>query len=293
MPFSSVCVDAGYASLRDVPEVTVDQCTEGVFALTLRAPNGAPIDLTAYGIYDSSSSSSSGDFTGVRVVVKEMPADTNPWDIVEAFVSDAQTGEITVAYDATRMTLRCGIFTAEAQIWEDGVMKKIYPFFYIVNPSLSASPANNNQALSIAEIRMSIRDTDPTANFLIDELDFKTNEIALMIRRCVDYWNEIPPPLATYKPTNFPFRYHLSIGVIGLLHQMASVYKMRNNLDYSAGGLTVADTIKWQQYSNLSDKYWAQWTQWVKDTKYRMNIEGGFAQLRSGYYNGYYWSNYR
>jgi hypothetical protein len=68
---------------------------------------------------------------------------------------------------------------------------------------------------------------------------------------------------------------------------------MRNNLDYSAGGITVADTIKWQQYENLGDKYWAQWTQWVKDTKYRMNIEGGFVSLNSGYWRSYFWGNYR
>lgn len=289
MAFSTVCVDAGFSTLRDVPEVTVDQCTTGVFALTLRTPDGAPIDLTAYDIHDSSSSSASGEFTGVKVVVKEMPGDANAWDTVEAFVTDADAGQITVAYDGSRMTLRCGIFTAEAQIWQAGVMRKIYPFFYIVNPSLSANQAHDNQALSVMEIRMSLRDVDAESNFLLDELDFKTKEIALMIRRCVDYWNEVPPPVAYYKATTFPFRYHLSIGVIGELHQMAAVYKMRNNLDYSAGGVTVADTIKWQQYSNLADKYSAQWKQWVKDTKYRMNIEGAFYQLGSGYSRSYYW----
>ena len=140
---------------------------------------------------------------------------------------------------------------------------------------------------------MTIRDTDPEGNYLLDTLDFKTNEIALMIRRCVDYWNETPPPVAVFKATNFPFRYHLSIGVAGALHRMASIHKMRNNLDYSAGGVTVADTIKWQQYENIGDKYWAQWTQWVKDKKYQINIEGGFQRLASGYQRSYYWGTYR
>lgn len=292
--FASTCVDAGYSTLRDVPEVTVDQCTEGSFQLTLRNPDGSPIDLTQWGIYDASSSSSAGSgFTGVRYVIKEMPADANAWATGNAEVINASGGIVEVDYDATRMTLRCGIFTAELQAWEDGAIRKIYPFFYIVNPSLSANPAHDNQALSIAEIRMSMRDIDPVSNFLIDELDFKTNEIALMIRRCVDYWNEVPPPLTVYKATNFPFRYHLSIGVIGLLHRMASIQKMRNNLDYSAGGVTVADTIKWQQYENLGDKYWAQWTQWVKDKKYEINISGAFRQLNSGYWRTYFWGNYR
>ena len=291
MAFSTACIDAGYATLRDVPEVEIDQCTTGVFTLILRTPNGAAIDLTAYGIYNASSSS--GLFTGVRVVVKEMPADHVPWATVDADVTNAAGGVVEVAYAATKLTKRCGIFTAEAQIWEDGVMRKIYPFFLIVNPSLSAAPSHDMQALSVIEIRMTLRDVDPVSNFLIDELDFKTNEIALMIRRCVDYWNEVPPPVAVYKATTFPFRYPLSIGVVGELHQMAAVQKMRNNLDYSAGGVTVADTIKWQQYSNLADKYAAQWKQWVKDTKYRMNIEGGFRSLNSGYSRSSFWSSYR
>ena len=288
MPFATTCIDSGYTTLRDVPEVTIDQCTDGTFQLTLRDPTGGAIDLTQYGIVDHSSSSSQAEFTGVRVVIKEMPADANAWATQVAEVIDAENGVVEVDYTSARISLRCGIFVAEAQIWEDGIMKKLYPFFLIVNPSLSAHPAHDEQALSIIEIRMSLRDVDPESNFLIDELDFKTNEIALMIRRCIDFWNEQPPPVAVYKATNFPYRYHLSVGVIGLLHQMASAHKMRNNLDYSAGGVTVADTIKWQQYSDLGDKYWLQWAQWVKDKKYQLNIEGAFATLHSGYQWGYY-----
>ncbi len=293
MPFATTCVDAGFQTLRDVPEVTVDQCTAGSFQLVLRDPTGAPIDLTQWGIYAASSSSSGAEFTGVRMVVKELQSDATDWATVNAAVIDAANGLVEVDYDDVPLTRRCGVFIAEMQAIEDGVRKKIYPFYYIVNPSLSGDPAHDNQALSIAEIRMSMRDVDPQSTFLIDELDFKTNEIALMIRRCVDYWNETPPPVGIFKATNFPYRFHLSIGVIGQLHRRASIAKMRNNLDYAAGGITVADTIKWKQYAELGDKFWDQWTQWVKDKKYQINIEGGFGQLNSGYWRTYYWGAYR
>ena len=295
MPFNQVCVDAGYTTLRDVPEVTVDQCAVGTARLTLRWPNGDVIDLSQFDIVDSSATSSSSALVdGVRIVVKEMPDDNDTWATQDVDIIVAAQGLIEFDYSPiNKLSRRAGIFTAEAQIFQDGLMRKTYPFFLIVNPSLTGQQQDSNQMLSIAEIRMTLRDVDPESNFLLDELDFKTNEIALMIRRAVDYWNETPPPVAYYSATDFPYRYHLSLGVIGLLHQMASAHKMRNNLDYSAGGVTVADTLKWQQYENIGTRHWDEYRTWVRQMKYQKNIEGGFLQLQSGYnrqlyYGGYY-----
>ena len=294
MAFANNCLDAGYSTLRDVPEVTVDQCSAGSARLTLRWPNSSVIDLTAYGIENSSSASSSSPMAdGVHIVVKEHPSSQTEWASEDADIIDAQNGIIEFDYSTTnKFTQRAGIFTAEAQVYEDGSIRKIYPFFLIVNPSLSGGTSDTSQALSVAEIRMTLRDVDPESNFLLDELDFKTNEIALMIRRAVDYWNEVPPPVSAYTPTNFPFRYHLSLGVAGLLHQMASAHKMRNNLDYSAGGLTVQDTIKWQQYENIGNRLWDEYRKWVRDKKYQINIEGGFMQMNSGYHRQLYYGGY-
>jgi hypothetical protein len=295
MPFNQTCTDAGYTTLRDVPEVTIDQCAVGQARLTLRWPNGQPIDLGQFDIIDSSSASSSSALVdGVRIVVKEMPDDNLVWATQDADVVDADKGIVEFDYSPTnKLSKRAGIFTAEAQIIQDSLLRKTYPFFLIVNPVLTGQPQDSNQMLSIAEIRMTLRDVDPESNFLLDELDFKTNEIALMIRRAVDYWNETPPPVAYYKATNFPYRYHLSLGVIGLLHQMASAHKMRNNLDYSAGGVTVADTLKWQQYENIGTRHWDEYRKWVRQIKYQKNIEGGFMQLTSGYNRQLYYGYYR
>lgn len=289
MTFANNCLDSGYTTLKDVPGVEVDQCTEGTVSMTLHDPSTAhEIDLTAYGIYNDSSSSSSGDFTGVKVVIKEMPESQTVWATIEATVVDAVNGAITWDYSGNTV-VRAGIFTAETQIWQDGVRRRVLPFFFIVNPSLAGVASNSRQMLSIAEIRMTLRDSDAAANFLIDELDFKTNEIALMIRRCVDYWNEQPPPVGTYTAASFPWRYNLSLGVAAQLHKMASVHKMRNDLDYNAGGITVQDTKNWQTYAAVGDQLWSQWVDWVRHKKYQLNVEGAFATLRSGYAYGYFY----
>ena len=283
MPFANDCVDQGYRSLRDVKSIEVDQDTTGDAAFTVIDPRtGAALDLTAYGITDSSSSSSSAPFTGVKVTVKELPEDAQLWADIYADIEDASEGKISVPYD-DQVTRRAGIFTAQIEVWEDGAMRRFIPIFFIVNPSVTHDSADRGMTLSIAEIRMTIRDTDSEGNQLLEQLEFTRNEIALSIRRCIDYWNEIPPPVAYYKPTNFPWRYHLSLGAAAVLHQMAANHKMRNDLPYSAGGVTVQDTIKFQQYMEFYQRYWEQWVNWVKDKKYQINISGGFQVLSSGY----------
>ena len=288
MPFANDCVQQGFRSLRDIKSVEVDQETSGEVDFTMRNPQtGEPIDLEAYGIQETSSSS--GIFNGVKVVMKELPGDASPWNEIDAEIKTANAGIITIPYD-DHETRRAGIFTAQAEIWEDGVQRRFIPFFFIINPSMTHDPADRGLTLSIAEIRMTLRDTDPEGNFLLEELDFTRSEVALCIRRCIDYWNEALPPVAFYKPTNFPWRYHLSKGAAALLHQMAANHKMRNDLPYSAGGVTVQDTIKFQQYLEFYKLYWGEWVQWVKDKKYQINISGGLWTLGSGYGR---WNFYR
>ena len=284
MPFSVTCLESGYSSLRDIPSVEVDQLTLGETTLSLRDPNtGEPVDLTPYA--PEGSSSSSGDVDEVRIRVKEMPEDILSWAEFKAdIVAPPTAGIISFEYDET-ITRRGGIFTAEAQMWKNGHLRKVYQFFFIVTPDLES---NVGETLTIAEIRMSMRDVDPEANFLIDQLEFSRQEIALCMRRCIDYWNESPPPVAYYKATNFPYRYHYSRAVISQLYFMSAQHKLRNDLNYSAGGVTVQDTLNYAKYQEMADKLWAEWMQWVKDTKYNINVMGGFVVLggyrREAYY---------
>lgn len=284
MAFANDCLESGYSSLRDIPSAEVDQCTVGDVTISFRDPNtGEPIDLTDYA--PEGSSSSSGDVDEVRVVIKEMPEDRNNWATIKAEIVDPPTdGTITFEYDA-HVSRQGGTFTAEAQLWADSSMRRALPFFFIVTPDLASS---DGAQLTITEIRMSMRDTDPEGNFLLDQLEFTRQEIALCMRRCIDYWNETPPPVYYYKTTNFPYRYHYSRAVVAQLLLMAANNKMRNDLDYSAGGVTVQDTQTFEKYQKLGDSMWAEWRQWVKDIKYNINVMGGFSSL-GGYrmYNIY------
>ena len=291
MPFANDCLDAGYESLRDVQSLTIDQCTKGTVSFTLIDPaKGVSFDLTQYGISDTdqASSSSGAEFTGARLVLKEMPWSLMKWRDVELTVENAATGELSLTYDEV-FSERCGVWTAEVQLWQNGVMVRHIPYFFNINPSLIGAQQHTKATLSIAEIRMTMRDTDPAQNYLLDELDFKENEIMLSVRRCIDYWNEARPPVATgMTPISFPWRYHLSLGVVGQLHLWAAINKMRNDLPYNAGGVTVQQTVKWNQYKQIADELWARWQQWVKEKKYEINVLGVIRTLGSGYYYGFF-----
>jgi hypothetical protein len=283
--FANDCLESGYQTLRDVRNLTLDQKTAGELIFVLYDPRtGAPIDLTEY----DSSSSSSGNFTGVKLAIKESPSENQIWDTEDLEVVDGPAGQLKLTYDVT-FTRRAGIFTGQIELWEDEIMQRVIPYFVTINPNLKADSSQRGLSLSVAEIRMAIRDVDPEANYLLDELDFSDQEIALAVRRCVDYWNEVPPPVSVYTATNFPWRYHLSLGAAAILHNMAANQKMRNDLPYKAGGLTVQDTIKYKQYLEFHERYWKQWMDWVRAKKYQINIDTAYSSLQSGYAYDYFY----
>jgi hypothetical protein len=283
MPFASTCLSSGYQTLRDVPSIEADQTTSGTAALKLVDPGtGLPIDLTDYA--SSSSSWSADNFTGIVVRMKEMPEDPSVWaDIVADISGTPDEGNITFDYDEDTTELG-GIYTAEAQLWLSGSLRRTLPFFFIVNHNLTNHEGGQ---LTIAEIRMTLRDCDPEMNFLTDQLAFTRQEYALAMRRCIDYWNESLPPVGTYTTTNFPYRYHYSRGVISQLYFLAGQHMMRNELDYSAGGVSVKDTDHWKNFEAIGAKLWEEWKTWVRDVKYNINVMGGIVFL-GGYRQSYY-----
>lgn len=138
--------------------------------------------------------------------------------------------------------------------------------------------------LTIAEVRLGIRDKCREDNFLLDRVEFTDTEIAWAIRRPVDYWNEALPPLSQVMTTsNFPFVYNWFDGVIGELLAMAAVHTERNRLRYSAAGLNIDDKDQAAFYRSASDKYKAEYKEWVAQKKRSINVGNAFGRtsLRS------------
>ena len=140
-------------------------------------------------------------------------------------------------------------------------------------------PKGSNTYLTDLDVRIWLRDNDPEANKLLDDYEFTPEEIRTAMTLTVDFWNDHPPYIRSYDYDKFPFRSQLLTGTAANLLFMAAHRFRRDALQYSAGGLTVQDQEKYQQYDTAGGNLWAQYKDWVIWNKRSINAENGFATL--------------
>ena len=155
-------------------------------------------------------------------------------------------------------------------------------FYLCLEPGLAGPGQSVKSGLpTLAEIRLHLRDW-PEANRLLDNYEFDLSEIYAAAVRCVDYWNETPPPLPQkLDTTNFPFRYHWMEGIVYQLFLTAAHWFRRNHLPYTAAGVSVDDLNREQAYLSFAQEKKQVWQDFVQKTKVRANMMAGFGTLDS------------
>jgi hypothetical protein len=142
---------------------------------------------------------------------------------------------------------------------------------------------------TLEEIRMALRDNAPQDNMLLDEVEFDAAEIAQAILRPIQYWNETPPPIQPMLTTKtFPFREMWMLGIQSYLFNMAANHYRRNQLAYSAGGVSVDDKNKEQQYLAASNMLQQQFREMLRAKKIEINISLFAGSLGSPYGSMFY-----
>lgn len=141
------------------------------------------------------------------------------------------------------------------------------------------TPTGNYNYLTDVDVRIWLRDNDPECNVLLDDVEWSAEEIRTAMTLAVDYYNETPPILQCYDYDKFPWRFHLLQGTAANLLFMAAHRYRRNHLNYSAGGVTVDDQNKYQQYDAAGDKLWAEYKSWVSTYKKAANAENGWGTI--------------
>jgi len=296
MAFANGCVDTIALCANRTPFVRMGQNTTGFVRIQLRNEDtGNPVDLTQYGIHAgpfSSSSSSSGDpdplpITGLVCYLRETPTSVIILRIIPRVETeeDAQTGIIYIPYDVLA-TRYAGLWNGQVTIRQDGEEKALFPFYHDIRPNISILRAS--YPVTIPEIRMAMRDLCADFNFLIDRQEVADEEILYALRRPVNQWNETPPPLFYYSPSTFPYHEHWLRATIGILLRTVAMWMRRNDLDYQAGGVAVADTKKWPDYLKMADRYDEEWRNFIKQAKITENLSGAYAEL-----GGYRYAPYR
>lgn len=213
---------------------------------------------------------------------------------IPAEIVDRATGKISVAL-TDEMTKLPGIYYADFCLIQNPPdlpreVLLVNTLYLIINRStLNESAQVNEGPPSIAEIRLHLRDSSPAESFLLDNLMFDDAEIALAIARPIQYWNEVPPPLSpVYTTQSFPFRYHWLEGICANLFFMVAEQYRRNQLPYSAGGVSVDDQNKEASYERAGQARWQAYREWVRATKAAINLEGCWGSVTSNYkYSAY------
>lgn len=136
---------------------------------------------------------------------------------------------------------------------------------------------------SIAEVRMMLRDSSAEESYLLDNVAFSDEEIAAATWMPVQYWNEIPPPIAAFTTSTFPYRYHWLLAITGHLFSICAEQQRRNTLTYSAGGVQIRDQDREPNYEQAAQTRLAEWKLFVQRKKAQINLEGAFASLGSSY----------
>jgi hypothetical protein len=283
----------GLPVLGKMRAISISQGQCATINWELHDKDGNPIDLTPCGF----TADAVPDNFKIVLRLKEHLALGNSRTPVQldATVVDAQRGVIQIALDKNVVGLP-GIYFADAALINVPAESANLPcvifsntFYLIINRSTFGEPSRAGGPPSMAEIRLHLRDSSPNESYLLEHLMFDDAEIALAITRPVQYWNETPPPIDNvYNTQTFPFRYHWLEGICANLFFMVAEQFRRNQLDYSAAGLSLNDQNKEANYDRAGQMRWQAYREWVRATKASMNLEGCYGQVTSNYkYSAY------
>jgi len=95
----------------------------------------------------------------------------------------------------------------------------------------------------VAEVRMYLRDY-PELNRLIDGEETSDRMIAWAVIDALDLINNTPPFIGQYTCTTFPMRSLLLRGTVISVLESVGLLQMRNQLNYSDGGISVSASDK-------------------------------------------------
>lgn len=210
----------------------------------------------------------------LRVKNGDIGSPSTLFQVTGALLDEAGFVEFKLTEEHTAMP---GIFDGTiGRVVDGGWLTETWPIYLAVEPNAFQSLSGYGP-LSIAELRLGLLDlfgTDEGSfSSLLDGTEFSDVEIAHAIRRAVDLWNETPPPVAYYTPQNFPYRYWWSIGASAILLRMGAARYRRNRLAYSAGGVSIDDQSKAQEYEQIAEARMQEFKDWMMREKVRINMD--------------------
>lgn len=169
-----------------------------------------------------------------------------------------------------------GLHKAQIGLFSSEQLLHVWPVYLHFEPSLFDDDVDNQQPwrVTTAEIRLALMDffsPDEWDTQLLPDVEFSDIDIAAAMQRCVDLWNETPPSVTWHTLDSFPYRYWLINGTIALLlRSMAAKYR-RNSMAYSAGGVSITDQQRAQEYEAIAAARIKEFIDWMTSEKIAIN----------------------
>jgi len=258
------------SGVRQVIQMTMGQNTR--FTLYVVDANGEAVDLSAAGL---TAKFISKDRQGSEALVIDKAAT----------ISAGTDGIVTVTMDPDDTVSIEGIYLAQVLVLNasDEILWATN-YYLAINPTLdNVLVRAGGGPITLAEVRMMLRDTCPDINILLDDFEFDDSQIVYAMRWPIDEFNETNFPKTNYSGANFKHRFHWLRATCGYLLEIAAQGYMRDHLPYNAGGVAVDDKAKFGQYGARAAQLLAEWRRFVVARKMEMNIEGGYGGVHSAY----------
>lgn len=293
-------VRAGIPEMDDCKILTrlkaflVDQGVTATIEHVFRDKQGRPADLSAYlaaATSESGSASSSSSPAGtIKVRVKEwlghgVSAARNPiWDIYGDAVDPAR-GVVRFELEP-EVVEHAGIYDLNFAVMNEsgrpvaidrGILS-VEKSMFAVDPDLTRRDLGPP---TIQEVRMRLMDSSRNENLLLDDVEFKDEQILMAMWEPIRLWNETPPPIETFTTRTFPFRGAWIQGVLAQLHLMMANHFRRNVFRQATGGTN--DKDKEREYMAEGQRLWQEYTAWLSNKKVSLNLKRFAGSSRSAY----------
>jgi hypothetical protein len=170
-----------------------------------------------------------------------------------------------------------GAFLSEIGRFAGDYLVDTWPVLVVIEPSVFQRQQQYSGPVTIPDLRMALLDNNDGAdgapfNNLLTDVEFSDVELATAIRRVVDMWNETPPNVYYFTTSTFPYRYWWIQGATALALRAGAARYRRNRLAYAAGGVSVDDQSKADEYEQTSMQRMAEFKEWMMNEKVRINM---------------------
>lgn len=138
-----------------------------------------------------------------------------------------------------------------------------------------------------AMIRTILRD-HPQLNRLTSGRETSDGEIRIATELAVSQYNGVPPLIGEATFGTFPSLAYLALGTIGWVLQSSFLLRLRNNLQYSDGGVSI-DTENVAGYAQAAQNFYkAAYDAWIPEYKKAENLNRAFGHSPTGVHSEYF-----